>query len=195
MFRGPNTLLDSIDSAMRPYEGVVHQPASIRSQVSTCAYTLCVPALDQVGWNTTVCRAPAARLPISICASPRSERDCGTRSRYISTENHVLASADPMFVTVTTTVAAEAIHWSFGALTGAAYGALAEYYPAATGKDGAAFGMALTSLTHGGALPAMGLSAEPQDQKVREKTSEMATHVVYGMVTETVRRFVRKMLA
>ncbi len=91
--------------------------------------------------------------------------------------------------------AAEAIHWGFGALTGAAYGALAEYYPAATGKDGAAFGMALTSLTHGGALPAMGLSAEPQDQTVREKTSEMATHVVYGMVTETVRRFVRKMLA
>jgi putative membrane protein len=91
-------------------------------------------------------------------------------------------------------VAAEAIHWGFGALTGAAYGALAEYYPEATSKDGAAFGMALASLTHGTALPALGLSAEPEEQTTRERTSEMATHVVYGLVTETVRRFVRKLL-
>jgi putative membrane protein len=90
--------------------------------------------------------------------------------------------------------AVETIHWSFGALTGAAYGALAEYYPAATAKDGAGFGMALASLTHEGVLPAMGLSAEPEAQTTRERTSEMATHVVYGIVTETVRRFVRKLL-
>ena len=88
----------------------------------------------------------------------------------------------------------EAIHWGFGAVTGAAYGALAEYYPAATVKEGAGFGMALDSLTHGTVLPAMGLSAEPGEQTFREKTSEMASHVVFGMVTETVRRFVRKML-
>jgi putative membrane protein len=92
------------------------------------------------------------------------------------------------------TVTAETIHWGFGALAGAAYGALAEYYPQATAKDGAGFGMALTSLTHGTALPALGLSAEPDEQTTRERTSEMATHVVYGMVTETVRRVVRKML-
>jgi putative membrane protein len=91
-------------------------------------------------------------------------------------------------------VATEAIHWGFGALTGAAYGALAEYYPAATTKDGAGFGMALSSLTHGTMLPAMGLSAEPEEQTARERTSEMASHVVYGVVTETVRRVVRRML-
>ena len=90
--------------------------------------------------------------------------------------------------------AAEAIHWGFGALTGAAYGALVEYYPAATAKDGAGFGMALSSLTHETLLPAMGLAAEPEEQTARERTSEMATHVVYGVVTETVRRVVRKML-
>jgi putative membrane protein len=91
-------------------------------------------------------------------------------------------------------VAVETIHWGFGALTGAAYGALAEYYPAATAKEGAGFGMALSSLTHGTVLPAMGLSAEPEEQTARERTSEMVTHVVYGMVTETVRRVVRRML-
>jgi putative membrane protein len=90
--------------------------------------------------------------------------------------------------------AMETIHWGFGAATGAAYGALAEYYPAATAKDGAAFGMALTSLTRGIDLPALGIEAEPENQTFREKSSEIATHVVYGVVTETVRRVVRKML-
>jgi putative membrane protein len=88
--------------------------------------------------------------------------------------------------------AGEAIHWGFGAATGAAYGALAEYYPAATTKDGAGFGMALSSLTHGSVLPAMGLSEDLEDQTLRERTSEMAALVTYGVVTETVRRFVRK---
>src|ERR1700677_1200488 len=83
------------------------------------------------------------------------------------------------------TVAQEAIHWGFGAVTGAAYGALVEYYPLATAQEGAGVGMA---------LPAMGLSEEPEDQTMREKTSEMATHLVFGLVTERVRRFVREML-
>ncbi len=92
------------------------------------------------------------------------------------------------------TVATETIHWVFGAATGAAYGALAEFYPAATARDGVNFGMTLMALTHEGALPAMGLSAEPADQTNREKASEMATHVVFGFVTEMVRRYVRKAL-
>jgi putative membrane protein len=92
------------------------------------------------------------------------------------------------------TVAVETIHWGFGALTGAAYGALAEFYPAATAKDGAGFGMALASLTHEGALPAMGWSAPPEEQTTRERTSEMASHAVFGVVTETVRRVIRKVL-
>ena len=91
-------------------------------------------------------------------------------------------------------VAAEGIHWGFGAVVGAAYGAIAEYYPAATAKDGASFGAALGGLMHQGALPALGLSAEPDDQTLRERTSELSSHVVYGVVAETVRRVVRKML-
>ena len=89
------------------------------------------------------------------------------------------------------TIAAESIHWVFGAVAGAAYGALAEYYPAATAREGANFGMTLMALTHEGALPALGLSAQPQDQSTREKSSEMVTHVVFGLVTEGVRKIVR----
>jgi putative membrane protein len=91
-------------------------------------------------------------------------------------------------------VASEAIHWGFGALTGAAYGALAEFYPAATSKEGASFGLALMQLTHESALPALDLAAAPEDQTLREKSSEAATHVLYGVVTEKVRSVVRKLL-
>ena len=91
-------------------------------------------------------------------------------------------------------VVEEGIHWTFGALAGAAYGVMAELYPAVTAKNGATFGIALMSITHEGALPAFGLSANPEDQEPREKRSEMATHVVYGIVCATVRGVVRKAL-
>jgi putative membrane protein len=87
--------------------------------------------------------------------------------------------------------AAVSMDWGFGALAGAAYGGVVEYFPAATEEEGAAFGMALGSLTHGTPQPAVDLSAKPEEHTVRERTSEMASHVVFGMVTETVRRMVR----
>jgi len=89
-------------------------------------------------------------------------------------------------------IAAEGLHWAFGAAAGAAYGALAEYYPAATAKEGAAFGMALMTLTHDTALPALDLGADPEDQTPREHTSEIASHVLYGVVAEKVRGWVRR---
>jgi len=91
-------------------------------------------------------------------------------------------------------IAGETIHWAFGALTGAAYGALAEFYPKATAKEGATFGLALMSLTHESALPSMGLAAPPEEQTTREHTSEAASHLLYGTVTERVRSMVRKAL-
>ena len=94
----------------------------------------------------------------------------------------------------TSAVASEAIHWGFGAAVGAAYGALAEYYPAATDKEGATFGLALMTLTHETALPAMGLTAAVEDQSPREQTSEAASHLLYGVVAERVRSFVRGLL-
>lgn len=94
----------------------------------------------------------------------------------------------------TKAVASESIHWGFGAAAGAAYGALAEFYPAATAKEGASFGLVLMTLTHETVLPEMGLSAPAEEQTSREHTSEAATHVLYGVVAERVRSFVRGLL-
>lgn len=89
---------------------------------------------------------------------------------------------------------AKNILWAEGALVGAAYGAVAEFYPAATAKDGAGFGMALASIKQEGALAALGLATAPVAQNTREHAREITLHVFYGMVTETVRRVVRRVL-
>jgi putative membrane protein len=91
-------------------------------------------------------------------------------------------------------VAAQSIHWGFGAAAGAFYGALAEFYPAATSKAGASFGLALMALTHEGVLPAIGLDAPTEQQSEREQTSEAATHLIFGVVAERVRSIVRDIL-
>lgn len=90
--------------------------------------------------------------------------------------------------------AAEGIHWGFGAAAGAVYGGLAEFYPAVTSKEGASFGLALMALTHRGILPAMELSAQPEEQSEREHSSEAATHLIYGIVAERVRSMVREII-
>ncbi len=91
-------------------------------------------------------------------------------------------------------ITTESIHWGLGAAAGAFYGALAEFYPAATSKEGANFGLVLMALTHQGVLPAMGLSALAEQQSEREQTSEAATHLIFGVVAERVRSIVRDML-
>ena len=86
-------------------------------------------------------------------------------------------------------------HWGVDALAGAAYGAVAEFYPAATAKDGAGFGVTLASLKQDGALPILGLAPQPARKTTRERAREMTTHVIFGVVTESVRRVVRRLLA
>lgn len=91
-------------------------------------------------------------------------------------------------------IAQKALHWGFGATAGTAYGALAEYYPAATSKQGASFGMALVAITHDSTLPILGHVAKPDTQTKRERTSELASNIAYGIVTETVRSIVRRLI-
>jgi putative membrane protein len=89
---------------------------------------------------------------------------------------------------------AESIEWTLGIVAGGVYGVLAEYYPAATSKEGASFGLALEALTHEKALPALGLLRPKEDQTVRELASDVTAFTVFGIATEMVRRFVRNRL-
>lgn len=84
--------------------------------------------------------------------------------------------------------AAGGIRWGFGVAAGAAYGAVVEYFPAATAKDGASFGVALGALTQQTAPHAVGVSAG------RQAANEITPFVAYGVTTEFVRKLVRKLL-
>src|SRR5450631_3779095 len=93
-----------------------------------------------------------------------------------------MAAAERIFPRKAQEESFEGIHWGFGAAVGAAYGAIAEFYPAATSKEGATFGMALEALTQENAL------LEPEnleDQTTREHASELTSRVVFGVTTET----------
>jgi putative membrane protein len=89
-------------------------------------------------------------------------------------------------------IALQGIHWTFGALAGAVYGAAVELEPKAGVWRGAGFGLALNKLTHGGLLPQAGLSKPTDKQTIQEKQSEWFSHAVYGFSTDLVRRIVRK---
>lgn len=90
--------------------------------------------------------------------------------------------------------AMQGIHWGFGALAGACYGAAVEMEPSLGAWKGAAFGVTLNRLTHESLLPKLGLSKPKDKQPPRERISEWVSHAVYGIFTDTVRRGVRKAL-
>ncbi|HEX3660006.1 MAG TPA: DUF1440 domain-containing protein [Acidobacteriaceae bacterium] len=91
-------------------------------------------------------------------------------------------------------LAQQGIHWIFGALAGAVYGALVELEPSLGAWRGAAFGITLNRITHESILPKMGLSAPPGQQPTQERISEWVTHAAYGVATDSVRRAVRRAL-
>jgi putative membrane protein len=86
------------------------------------------------------------------------------------------------------------VHYAFGALMGATYGAISEGFPQATFGFGTAFGAALFAGADLVAVPALNLSGSPGDAPVSSLTTPFAAHLVYGAATETVRRLVRALL-
>jgi putative membrane protein len=91
-------------------------------------------------------------------------------------------------------IATQSLHWAFGALAGAVYGVVVEYEPTMGAWKGAAFGITLNKMTHESLLPKIGLSAPAEQQPARERVSEWVSHAAYGVVTDAVRRVVRRAL-
>jgi hypothetical protein len=90
--------------------------------------------------------------------------------------------------------AGTAIHYAFGVGSGAVYGALTEVMPVAAVCEGTAFGTALWAMADEGIVPAVGLSKSPTKYPPSVHAVSLASHLVYGLTTELVRRAVRKAL-
>jgi uncharacterized membrane protein YagU involved in acid resistance len=91
-------------------------------------------------------------------------------------------------------IAGQAVHYGMGAASAAAYGVLAEVTPIVTIGDGAAFGTGVWLLADELAVPAAGLSKSPKEFPLTTHIYALASHLVYGWITETVRRAVRRAL-
>lgn len=86
------------------------------------------------------------------------------------------------------------VHYAFGALMGGLYGAVAEYSPSARSAFGTTFGSALFVGADLVAVPAFHLSGSPKDAPTSTLATPFAAHLVYGTITEGVRRLVRAIL-
>jgi len=91
-------------------------------------------------------------------------------------------------------IAGEAVHCGMGAGSAAVYGALAEVAPLVTIGEGAGFGTGVWLLADELAVPAAGLSKSPKEIRLTTHVYALASHLVYGWITETVRRAVRRAL-
>jgi putative membrane protein len=83
------------------------------------------------------------------------------------------------------------VHYAFGAIMGAVYGASVEVNPAANALAGIPFGAILFAAADEVALPALGLSDKPMAYPLSMHLYGLVSHAVYGVTTETVRRMVR----
>jgi len=86
------------------------------------------------------------------------------------------------------------VHYAFGALMGGLYGAVAEYSSVARAGFGAGFGTILFGGADLVAVPALHLSGSSLDAPLSTLATPFAAHLVYGTITETVRRMVRAIL-
>jgi uncharacterized membrane protein YagU involved in acid resistance len=80
------------------------------------------------------------------------------------------------------------VHYTFGALMGGIYGALAESTEWTSAGFGTAFGVVLFAAADLAAVPALQLGPSPADQSLAQQATPFAAHLVYGVTTDLVRR-------
>lgn len=91
-------------------------------------------------------------------------------------------------------IAGTAVHYALGTGVGGLYGAAAEVAPRVTMGAGLPFGAVFWLVVDEGAVPILGLSKGPTQYPLSTHVYALASHFVYGVTTELVRRVVLKAL-
>jgi hypothetical protein len=86
------------------------------------------------------------------------------------------------------------LHYAMGVTSGAIYGAVAEGLPFVTVGAGLPFGAAVWAVADEGIVPAAGLSKSPTEYPLSIHLYAFASHLVFGLTTELVRKGVRAAL-
>lgn len=88
-------------------------------------------------------------------------------------------------------LAGTAVHYSLGTAVGGLYGAAAELAPEVTAGIGLPFGAAFWLVVDEGAVPLLGLSKGTTEYPISTHVYSLASHFIYGLTAEVVRRAVR----
>ena len=91
-------------------------------------------------------------------------------------------------------IAGPAVHYAFGTTMGGFYGVMAEITPIISVGAGLPFGAAFWLVADEAAVPALGLSKSPTEYPPSTHASALASHFVYGLTTDIVRRAIRRAL-
>ena len=89
-------------------------------------------------------------------------------------------------------IAGNAVHYAVGSASGALYGAVAELAPEITAGAGIPFGTAVWLAVDEGAVPLLSLSKGPTAYPLSTHIYALASHFVFGLTTELVRRAMRR---
>jgi hypothetical protein len=84
------------------------------------------------------------------------------------------------------------LHYGFGAAVGAVYGAIAAASPRVTRGGGAPYGAAVFLTATEIGVPLAGLSRHPAAYPAARHAASLASHLVYGVTLECVRRLLMR---
>jgi len=91
-------------------------------------------------------------------------------------------------------MAGPVVHYAYGSLMGALYGGLAEVMPGLGAGLGLPYGFGLWVLGDEVAVPALGLGKGPGEYPVDVHADALASHLMYGMTTDVMRRVLRHVI-
>jgi hypothetical protein len=86
------------------------------------------------------------------------------------------------------------VHYAFGAAMGGVYGIAAEVAPEVSAGLGVPFGAVFWLAADEVTVPLLGLAKPPTEYPLSTHAYALASHLVYGLTAEAVRRAVRKAL-
>ena len=89
-------------------------------------------------------------------------------------------------------IAGPIVDHAFGTSMAAIYGAVVEWAPVARAGWGIAFGATVWLGAHVITVPALGLSEPITQSTPAAEATELGAHLVYGVVTEGIRRLIRR---
>jgi len=123
------------------------------------------------------------------------ERGEGRNANELAAQAIARNTIDRPFTRSELKIAAPLVHYAFGGLTGAVYGAAAEVSPAARALAGTAYGTGVWIVADEVVVPLIGWSKTAGAFSPEMHAQAFVSHLVFGAVTEAVRRTLRRLIS